>query len=136
MSGVEVAGIALGAFPLVLSALRFYEEGISTTRRYWRYKSEFNSLIVATKTEHVIFMNTVELLLIGIVRPEHMSEFISNVNSNAWQENDFKEKLRIRLGGSYEAYVVTLRGFQASLEKMIEKLGLAPDGKVRQVTRQ
>lgn len=131
MSGLEVAGLALGVIPLILSALEFYSEGISTTKRFFRYKYELQAIIDAITTERAIFTNTMELLLTGIVRPEQMSEFFSDVGGNAWQENDFKEELRDRLGGSYEAYLDILRGFLASLEIMIQKLALAPDGKVR-----
>jgi len=38
MSGIEVAGLVLGAIPLILAGLQFYGEGINVTKRYWKYK--------------------------------------------------------------------------------------------------
>jgi hypothetical protein len=37
MSGIEVAGLVLGAIPLILAGLQFYGEGINVTKRYAKY---------------------------------------------------------------------------------------------------
>jgi hypothetical protein len=128
MSGLEVAGVVLGALPLVISALEHYGEGVNTAKRYWRYKAEVRSLILQVNTERGIFINTLEQLLTGIVKIEHMAEFTSEPGGDTWRV--VGKLLENRLRGAYEIYLDNVRGMEASLKQMMEKLALAPDGKV------
>lgn len=131
MSGLEIAGVVLGALPLVISALEHYANGINTAKRFWRYKSEVRSLILQINTERGIFINTLEQLLVGIVRIEHMTEFLSSPGGDVWQEEDIDIKLKDRLRGAYEVYLGNVGGMVRALEVMMKKLALDPDGKVR-----
>ena len=72
MSGVEAAGLILGALPLVVSGLESYIEGVATIKRYFRYKNELKSLLRALTTEYDIFRNTCEELLEGLVQAQKM----------------------------------------------------------------
>jgi hypothetical protein len=129
MSGLEVAGVVLGSLPLVISALEHYANGIQTAKRYWRYKSELRSLILQIDTERGIFINTLEQLLQGIVRIEHMKEFLSSPGGKVWQ--DAEGQLKDRLRSAYDIYFGNVEGMARSLERMREKLALDPDGKAR-----
>jgi hypothetical protein len=131
MSGLEVAGVVLGALPLVISALEHYREGVNTTKRYWRYKKEVDSLILQVKTERGIFINTLEQLLTGIVKTEHMAGFTSEPGGDAWRV--VGKLLENRLRGAYEIYLDNVRGMETSLEQIMEKLALAPNGRVRRI---
>lgn len=130
MSGLEVAGVVLGSLPLVISALEHYGRGIATAKRYMRYKLELRSLILQINTERGIFVNTLEQLLGGIVRIEHMSEFLSNPGGEAWEDANVELKLKQRLRGAYEVYLGNVSGMEQSLSKMMMKLALGSDGKV------
>ena len=88
MSGLEVASIVIGTLPLVISALEHYAKGVNTAKRYWRFKTELRSLILQISTERGIFVNTLEQLLTGIVRTEHMAELISDSQSDTWRTSD------------------------------------------------
>lgn len=131
MSGLEVAGVVLGALPLVISALEHYSQGINTAERYWRYKTEFGSLTLQIKTEHHIFLNTLEQLLTGIVRIEHMAQLVEDPASNAWRDPELDGMLKGRLRSAYDVYLDNVRVMEAALRTMMEKLALDPDGKVR-----
>lgn len=132
MSGLEIAGVVLGSLPLIISALEHYANGINTTKRYWRYKSEIRSLILQVKTERGIFLNTIEQLLNGIVRIEQMETFLSSPRGDIWRDDDVNSKLKDRLRGAYEVYRDNVEGMKTSLQAIMEKLALDPDtGKVR-----
>ncbi|KAF2822061.1 hypothetical protein CC86DRAFT_95126 [Ophiobolus disseminans] len=124
MSGLEVAGVVLGSLPLVISALEHYTNGIHTAKRYWRYKSELRSLILQIDTERGIFINTLEQLLSGLVRIEHMTEFLSNPGGEVWQDVDVQLKTRLR--SAYEVYFGNVSGMARSLKRIREKLALDP----------
>lgn len=132
MSGLEVAGVVLGALPLIISALEHYADGINTAKRYWRYKSEIRSLILQVKTERGIFLNTIEQLLNGIVRIEQIETFLSSPRGDIWRDHDIDSKLKERLRGVYEIYRDNVEGMKTSLKGIMGKLALDPDtGKVR-----
>ncbi|KAF2126815.1 hypothetical protein P153DRAFT_297008 [Dothidotthia symphoricarpi CBS 119687] len=129
MSGFEVAGVVLGSLPLVISAFEHYAAGIATAKRFFRYKSEMRSLILQMNTERSIFINTMEQLLTGIVRIEHMANFVSNAGSDIWKERDIEMKLKDRLRGAYEIYIENVKGMELACNLMMKKLALDPDGK-------
>lgn len=63
MSGIEVAGLVLGAVPLVLAAMEFYAKGIAVSRRCFKYREQFQSLLVELRTENTLCSNSLHLLL-------------------------------------------------------------------------
>ena len=130
MSGLEVASIVIGTLPLVISALEHYAKGVNTAKRYWRFKTELRSLILQISTERGIFVNTLEQLLTGIVRTEHMAELISDSQSDTWRTSDVDKKLRDRLRDAYDIYLDNMKGMEASLKMIGEKLALDHNGKV------
>ena len=130
MSGLEVTGVVLGALPLIISALEHYAEGVATAKRYWRYKNEIKGLLLRIVTERGIFMNTLELLLTGIVRVEHMEEFLASPGGKAWSEAAIQQQLENRLRNVYKAYFDNVKEMEESLRVMMMKLGLDADGKV------
>lgn len=127
MSGLEVAGVVLGALPLVISALEHYAKGVEGVIRYYKYKIQLKTLIDAIKTQKVIFSDTLEQLLIGIVRIEEMAELIAN--PAAQPEADLRLKKRLRDG--YDIYFANVRGMEAALATIIIRLKLGDDGQVR-----
>ena len=131
MSGFEVAGIVLGALPLLISALEHYAEGINTAKRFWRYKTEIRSLILQINTERSIFINTVEQLLTGVVEAKQMACLISFPAGQMWQEMGIEADLKNRLRGSYEIYLENVRSMEKALRVMMGKLALNSDGTVR-----
>ncbi|KAF2005541.1 hypothetical protein P154DRAFT_518305 [Amniculicola lignicola CBS 123094] len=129
MSGFEIAGVVLGSLPLIISAMEHYAQGIATAKRFWKYKSEMRSLILQINTERGIFINTLEQLLTGLIRVEHMTEFLANPGGEPWQDQGIETKLKDRLRGAYQIYVDNVQGMEVSLMKMMELLKLGVDGK-------
>ena len=131
MSGLEIAGVVLGAMPLVIEALEFYAEGVRTAKRFWRFTSEIRSTALQINTERGIFINTLEQLLTGIVEVEHMAEFLEEPGGRAWREAKIEVRLKDRLRSVYGIYMQNVMGMEEALGRMMEKLALGPDGKVR-----
>jgi hypothetical protein len=131
MSGLEVAGVVLGALPLVIAALEHYAQGINTAKRFWRYKTELRSVILQVKTEHRIYLNTLEQLLTGIVRTEHMAGLVNNPGSDAWRDTQLNDDLKERLSEAHDVYFDNVQAMRSALARMMKKLALDDDGKVR-----
>jgi hypothetical protein len=130
MSGVEVAGLVLGALPLLLAGLQLYAEGIAVTRRYGKYREEINSLLDDLKAEKSVYQNSIETLLLGIVDAKDVEEFIAHPGGELWKAPIFERKLRKRLGTSYNSYLDTILRLQTTAEKFRERLKLGSSGQV------
>ncbi|KAF2875880.1 hypothetical protein BDV95DRAFT_603280 [Massariosphaeria phaeospora] len=124
MSGIETAGLVLGAVPLILASLEFYAKGIAVTRRCLKYEQQFNSLINELRTENVICTNTLNLLLKGIVKQQDMAEFLVDPRGKRWKDAEFDKRLQQRLGNSYGPYMATIGQLNHSAEIFRQKLKL------------
>jgi hypothetical protein len=130
VTGVETAGLVLGTIPLILKSLEFYMQGITITRRCFRYREDFRRLIHELSTENTFYINTMNLLLIGTVKPKDMAEFLSNPLGIRWKEEKFDRKLKQRLGTSYEPYMNTMNDLIETVEMFKRRLKLDPASKV------
>jgi hypothetical protein len=81
-------------------------------------------------TERSLFTNTIEQLLTGIVKIEHMADCITDPGGDCWQDPEVVDKLRNRRGGVYTNYVANVEGMEKSLRAIMGNLALDPDGKV------
>jgi hypothetical protein len=82
---------------------------------------------------HAILLSTLENVLIGIVQYERaVSELIRDPNDKGWRDPALQERLRVKLGRSYEPFL----GIMASLfdleNQISAKMGISiSDMKVR-----
>ncbi|KAH6019993.1 hypothetical protein HBI83_109330 [Parastagonospora nodorum] len=129
MSGLEIAGVVLATVPFIIAALEHYATGIETAKRYFCYKREVQSTILSLQTYYTIFTNTLEQLLGGIIRIEHMADFISNPGGDVWQDATIDAKLRERLRNAYKVYFDNVTGMEKSMKEIMKKLGLNAQGK-------
>jgi hypothetical protein len=128
-TGIEAAGLVLGAIPLILAGLQFYAEGISVTKRYWKYKEEVNNILYELKAENSMYINSINILLIGVVSQKEMVEFLNDPKGTRWKEDKFDRKLRARLRTSYDSYMGSITQMVTIAEKFQEQLKLDKSGK-------
>ncbi|KAF1829055.1 hypothetical protein BDW02DRAFT_651632 [Decorospora gaudefroyi] len=128
-TGIEAAGLVLGAIPLILASLQFYAEGISVTKRYWKYKEEVNTLLKDLSAECSMCINSINMLLIGVVSQKDMVEFLNDPQGARWKDEKFDRKLRARLRTSYDPYLWSIRSMVTTVEKFKEQLKLDRTGK-------
>lgn len=130
MSGLEVAGVVLGAIPLLISGLEHYAEGASTVKRMFRAPAELRSLGRRLQVEHEIFRNCQELLLNDCLDDVLLQDLLQNANSSAWSDPAVEAALRRKLQRSYQGYMETVEDMNKTLTAFRERLQLGDDGKV------
>ncbi|CAO2648288.1 Nn.00g075550.m01.CDS01 [Neocucurbitaria sp. VM-36] len=128
-TGIEVAGLVLGSIPLILAGLQFYAQGIAVTKRYWKYKEEVNNVLYELGAESTMYINTINMLLVGVVSQKEMTDFLADPGGTRWKEVKFDKKLRDRLGTSYDSYMESIMHLMTTAEKFKEKLKLDNAGK-------
>ncbi|KAL1640287.1 hypothetical protein SLS58_007103 [Diplodia intermedia] len=132
MSGIEVAGLVLGAIPLAVKAFKIYAESVSQVKRYRGYRNHLQDLYQDLDSEYIVYLNTCEQLLDGIVdHNAQKTKLLEDPGGDAWRDPELEEKLKRRLARSYENYMETVQGMKSAVEEIKARLKLGPDGKVQ-----
>ena len=129
-SGVEVAGLLLGVFPLVIEGLKFYLEGIQTIKKWWKYTSVIKHLIRRLRTEETKFYNTCTELLHDLVTAPVLALLLEKPGGFYWKDADLQIKLRQRLGRSFNSYLEAVTDMTNVLDEFKDMLELGDDNKV------
>jgi hypothetical protein len=131
ITGVEIAGLVLGAFPLIISALEHYKEGFETLQDWWRFRAEFVGFIHEIGRQSVLFSeNLEELLRPLVVSDAEMDALLQDPGGRAWNDPDIEIRLQERLPQSYGWYQCTIDDMNTIMEKLKAKLGIQK-GQVR-----
>ena len=130
LSGIEIAGVILATFPLIISALEHYENGFQVIKEWIRFRGEFATFLNAMVRQKIFFRQNIEELLSPIISSEYeMSLLLDQPGGRAWADNELNEKLRRRLPGKYEyvCYTTTVSYILEILEKLKAKLRISDD---------
>ena len=124
-TGIEIAGLVLGAFPLVLGALEHYRDGLRTLQEWWKFRAEFLSLLHEVGVQSVFFTENLEALLAPIVTSEfELKALLDDPANPLWQDSALEEKLKERLPKSYDWYRLTITAIDNILDNLKKRLGI------------
>ena len=130
-SGIEVAGLVLSAFPLVVKGLTAYVDGVRAMNYWKRYTWELRGYARRLRTQRIWYIKTLELLFDGVVKSEkEIAALIEDPVGPLWREEKYTENLIARLDHCYDHFLETLGSMMASLEKLADRLGIDADGNV------
>jgi hypothetical protein len=122
VTGIEVAGLALAIFPIVLKGLRFYLEDTQEIKEARAYTGKLKRLHRKLKMENMKFENTCELLLEGMVSAEEMKRMVSG---SGWEDPGFQEVLKQRLRPQDIQTIVDVMGdLKAYLQELVDAIGI------------
>lgn len=128
MSGIEIAGLVLGGFPLLISALERYQEGAEILDIWWNFKRAYKKCMRDLKYYKLDFEQILEQCLLPlIVDDEELKTLISNPGGDGWGNPDLEERLKGRLPKSYDLYLEYIKEINEVIEKLKEELGVDKD---------
>lgn len=105
MSGFEMSGLVLGAFPILVQAFGQIGEALEVAKACRRYRTRLNSYAGILETQQVIYSETLEELLGGIVSSEkEVSLLVNDPRGPHWKDLKYERQLRDRLDRSYDRY--------------------------------
>lgn len=131
VTGIETAGIALAVFPLLISGLQSYADGIRTIKELWHPQLALNSLIRELGMEKCKFDNTCASLLEGMVTDAHLTLLMENPGGLPWSDPDLQEKLDSRFRPETLAcYIDAMKDLASTLRILQDSLGLDGDDTV------
>ena len=132
MSGIEVAGLVLAVFPIVVSGLRHFTDGLETIKSWKRYHKELSKYARTLETQSIVFLNTTERLFEGIIQSnDELEAFMKDAGQASFRNQRYEERLRMRLGDSYDNYNRIVMDILNALKATGKELGIDENGKVR-----
>lgn len=120
MSGLEVLGIILGAFPLAISAMEHYEESKKVAGTFYKIRRAHRKDFGRVKDCQLKFrLNMKELLLPlladDIVTKIEYEQLLAFPGGPEWQEDHVEESLAERLGDCHERYIEILKEMEETM---------------------
>lgn len=133
VTGVEVAGLALAIFPVVLRCLQFYLKSFQEAKKWWRYIKVAKSLIQDLEMEKMKFENICEELLFEIVEPAELDLLLAQPGGPRWQIPHLQIALKNGLGRSFGIYLETVSAVKDTLDSLQTRLQRAIPEEVRHI---
>lgn len=121
MSGLEVAGLILGIFPVLVEGAKIAVAHASQFKKLKVWRFQLESLRGELSTQKTLFTNLVTLLLQDIIDAVAVSELLRDAHSSSWKEEDNEKRLRDRLGNSYETVCRLLEDLSNELDSLQQK---------------
>ncbi|KAL8371276.1 hypothetical protein RB595_001222 [Gaeumannomyces hyphopodioides] len=125
MSGFEVAGVLLGAIPLVISALEHYKAGKGVASSLVKWRGHLDTLIYRLKLQRTLFY----LQILELLREARVSGIANKGNPTEdecaemlrWQETE--AELEYYLGDLFAMFLEILGRYEKCLMAIASKLG-------------
>ena len=128
MSGIEAAGLALGIFPIILTALENYRETAEVVKDWWKFKRKYVKCKRDVEYYQIAFESNLKQLLLPLVcDDDEIGILMSNPGGAGWQNEDLDAKLRERLPNAYESYRDSINEINGVMRKLTQELGLDKD---------
>lgn len=122
---IEIVGLSLAVFPIVISFLEHFEDGCDTLHDWVYFRREFTHLLNDLNREQIIFRQLVETMLRSIIDSEfELKEMLEDTQSNEWKRPDLALKMKQKLcgNGEYENCQSSLLSIHEHLVSMAKKL--------------
>lgn len=94
-AGIDVAGLALAVFPIVIGMVDRYS-GLVTGR-------DINFLADSLRNNEQMFLNSIELLLQSTVPPAELRVLLDDFDGDPWKSKSLNERVTENLGQQAES---------------------------------
>lgn len=128
MSGFEIAGIVLGAFPIAISALEAYRDIAQRLGLFHKIRLEYKKWRDDLEFYNLAFTRNLRQLLLPLIADdEKVAELLSAPGGNCWKEESIAEIFEKRLQGSYHLYMQHIQDMKRTLEEINTELDIDSD---------
>ncbi len=129
MSGIEIVGLLLGAFPLLISALEHYRQSAEVLDDWWEIKTEYKKCKDEIKLQEINFEGNLERLLLPlIVDDDEIAALIAEPGGVKWKDPALEERLKGRLPKSYDLFLDTIYDIKGTVDGLKDELGVSREG--------
>jgi hypothetical protein len=127
MSGFEIAGIVLGALPLIICAFENLQDAATRLGRLLDFQSEYTKTWGEIEDEELIYRLQLLKLLTpllrdGVLARVELEALLLDTSADSWKEPDLTAALKQRLGESYSRYLANLDDIQQLAWQILQPL--------------
>lgn len=130
MSGFEIAGLVLGAWPVLHQGLAFYR---TTSDDLFRHEQVMNEMIRKLHLEHARFRNSCEKLINGLAEDSELDALLEDPTEKAWKralQGGLEDVLKLKLGRDFFGYTSTIRLIAVNLLELRDVVSVDDQSKV------
>lgn len=126
MSGIEVAGLVMGALPLLAQGVKMLEGQLETLSLWRKFPTKFPQMIENIIDQAVEFDLNMKILIEPLdIDPERKAKLLRSAQSTAeWKDPELKVLLMARIGYDYLSRII--RMIRRIEEIVRELLGILP----------
>jgi hypothetical protein len=131
MSGLEIVGVVLGSFPILLNVLDYYRQSLQPLHDFVHFRTRLLAFTDKIRHQRMLYrQNMTELLKPTITRVEDRDALIDNANDPRWSDRSLELLLTGRLGGEEDRFIRIAGEMNDSLKALKKLLGIQ-EGSVR-----
>lgn len=135
MSGLEVAGVVLGASPLAIEALDKYREVARRLGFWYKIRLEYQKCSDNLTYYQLAYKRHLKLLLLPlIVDDDKIRELLTDPGGDGWKDVATAELLKSRLDESYGLYLRHMATFAEIMQKLKHELAVDQESVQKAVT--
>ncbi|KAF2004976.1 hypothetical protein P154DRAFT_585250 [Amniculicola lignicola CBS 123094] len=130
VTGIELAGLILATFPIIIHALETYGDEIDTLKEWARFRLDFNGFLNDLIRQQIFFRQHIEDLLSSVIDSEYlMGWMLEDPLGIQWKDPQMEAKLKQRLSGKqeYATYMITVSATLSLLAEIQRKLKITQD---------
>lgn len=131
MSGLEIAGIVLGAFPVVVTGLKAYTEILKDFKRAWQVQLLFKTYLNTLKSTRLHFAYICLEVYQGGYTEEEAASLINNPSNFAWDYDKVKKHRKSKLKGEeleiYRSHTAEIVRIMQDIENKLDPWLKDPD---------
>lgn len=132
MSGVEVAGVVLGAFPILVNCLQYYRKGFEPLEEWWNFRTSFIKFIDDISHEMMKYNTNMERLLHPIIADnDSFRALMEDAKEPRWTDGSLEVLLEHRLASQYGRFLRIVDRMEEIVKSLMDFLQVNKDGDVR-----
>ena len=131
MSGIEIAALVLGSFPIILNCLDYYREGFEPLEEWWSFRTHFIDFVDDISHQMMLYDGNMKRLLDPvIVDNDSLISLVQNAKDPRWTDGSLTHILEQRLTSEHERFLRIVQRMEKEIGGLKKLLGIK-DGEVR-----
>lgn len=128
MSGIEIAGLVLRSFPILLSCLDHCREGFEPLEEWWNFRTHIIAFVDDIEHQMMKYNENIIRLLDPIISDnDTLTALVRNAQDPRWTDGTLDVLLEQRLASEYGRVVRIVKRMEEAMEDLKKLLRIEED---------
>lgn len=125
MSGLEIAGVLLGTFPLIISGLEHWRDVARVGGYLWKIRKEYTKCRTDIHYHEIVFKRNLKELLLPIISDvDEVTRLLGDPGGAGWSDKSLQNRMGSRLQEAYNVYMSVVEEMNKAAEELRKELCL------------